>query len=97
MRMQEIGAIASIDRIEIHKQQNAPVPSFKDTMASFLTDVNYSQKSASDAQLKLLSGEATDVHQVMIKSEEAKISFNMLMELKTKSMDGLQDLMRTKL
>jgi flagellar hook-basal body complex protein FliE len=73
------------------------LPSFKETIGTFLNDVNDSQKVASDAQAKLISGEVTDVHQVMIKSEEANTAFNMLMELRNKAMDGYQELMRVKL
>ena len=76
---------------------SADVPSFKDTLATFLTEVNASQKVASDAQVRLLAGEITDVHQVAAKSEEAKIGFNMLMELRNKSMDGYQELIRMRL
>ena len=73
------------------------VPSFKDTLATFLTEVNASQKVASDAQVKLIAGEITDVHQVAAKSEEAKIGFNMLIELRNKSMDGYQEMIRMRL
>lgn len=72
-------------------------PSFKDTLTTFLNDVNVSQKESGAAQLKLISGEITDVHQVMSKSEEAKVAFNMLMELRNKAMDGYQEIMRIKL
>lgn len=73
------------------------LPSFKETIGTFLNDVDDSQKVASDAQAKLISGEITDVHQVMIKSEVANTAFNMLMELRNKAMDGYQELMRVRL
>lgn len=76
---------------------DAPVRSFKDTMSAFLKDVNTSQKAASDVQQKFLSGEITNVHEVMMQSEKASVSFNMLMELRNKAMDGYQEIMRTKL
>lgn len=74
-----------------------PVPSFKDTLATFVNEVNNAQKASSEAQLKLLSGEVTDVHQVMNKSEEAKVAFNMLMELRNKALDGYNEIMRLRL
>ena len=73
------------------------VASFKDTLASFVNDVNEAQVVASDVQKQFLAGEITDVHQVILKSEEANVGFNMLMELKNKSFDGLNELMRTRL
>ncbi|MBD3422400.1 MAG: flagellar hook-basal body complex protein FliE [Chitinivibrionales bacterium] len=73
------------------------VPSFKETFSKFLNEVNSSQKASSEAKLKLLTGEITDVHQVMNKSEEAKVGFNMLMELRNKALDGYNEVMRLRL
>lgn len=85
--------LESISRIPANKN----VPSFKDTLAAFVNDVNDAQVVASDAQKQFLAGEITDVHQVILKSEEANVGFNMLMELKNKSFEGLNELMRTRL
>lgn len=71
--------------------------SFKDTPAKFLNDVNESQKSAGEAQVPLLSGEVTDVHNVMVKPEEAAASFNMLIEFRNETVDSLKEIMRTRL
>jgi flagellar hook-basal body complex protein FliE len=73
------------------------VPSFKETLASFLDDVNGAQKNASDAQTKFLTGETSDVHRVMSASEEGQTAFNLLMELRNKTVDGYQELMRIRL
>lgn len=72
-------------------------PSFKETFNAFLSDVNSAQKASSDAQKALLSGEINDVHQVMNKSEEAKVAFNMLMEIRNKVLDGYNEVMRIRL
>jgi flagellar hook-basal body complex protein FliE len=99
MRIDGIQPSGLFERAELLKKtvQDKRMPSFKDTLAVFLKDVNETQKIADDAQMKFLTGEVKDVHQVMSKSEEAKVSFNMLMELRNKSVDGLQELLRTKL
>jgi len=72
-------------------------PSFKDTLATFLKDVNHAQKTSGEAKMKLISGETTDVHQVMNKSAEADVAFNMLMELRNKALDGYNEIMRMRL
>jgi flagellar hook-basal body complex protein FliE len=71
--------------------------SFKKTLSSLIRDVNHTQKESSAIQARFLSGEITDVSQVMLKSEEANVSFNMLMELRNKGLDVLNEVMRTKL
>jgi flagellar hook-basal body complex protein FliE len=93
----QFGAYPGIPEVQRSVAAGKAVPSFKETLASFVDDVNGMQKSASEAQQKFLTGETTDVHQVMSKSEEAKTGFNMLMELRNKSVDGFQEMMRIKL
>ena len=80
----------------IGSQKNDGV-SFKDTMNKFLTDVNSMQKQADESVQKLISGEITDVHQVMSTVEEANVAFNMMMEIRNKVMDAYQEIMRIRL
>jgi flagellar hook-basal body complex protein FliE len=99
MRIDGIDPVHFFGAPELRKSNasNTDVPSFKETLATFLIDVNSAQKESSDAQKKFLAGEITDVHQVKIKSEEANTGFNMLMELRNKGLDGLKEVLGTKL
>jgi len=72
-------------------------PSFKDTLSSFLMDVNTTQKASGEAKLQLLSGRSSDVHQVMNKSAEADVAFNMLMEIRNKALDGYNEIVRLRI
>ena len=72
-------------------------PSFKDTMKSFLSDVNEMQKNAGESIQKMVAGEINDVHQVMTSMEEANVAFNMMMEIRNKVMDAYQEIMRIRL
>ncbi len=72
-------------------------PSFKDTLSTFMTDVNKMQTKASESIKHLAAGEITDVHQVMSAVEEANVAFNMMMELRNKVMDAYQEVMRIRL
>ena len=72
-------------------------PSFKDTMQGFMSDVNAMQNKADVSIEKMVAGEITDVHQVMNSVEEAKVSFNMMMEIRNKVMDAYQEVMRMRL
>ena len=73
------------------------VPSFKETMKSFLEDVNGLQQKADESIQKMAAGEINDVHQVMASVEEANVAFNMMMEIRNKVMDAYQEVMRIRL
>jgi flagellar hook-basal body complex protein FliE len=72
-------------------------PSFKETLNSFLQDVNGLQNKADESIKKMAAGEINDVHQVMESVEEANVAFNMMMEIRNKVMDAYQEVMRLRL
>jgi flagellar hook-basal body complex protein FliE len=79
-------------------QPNAQnVPSFKETLNSFMSDVNAMQKKADESIERMAAGEITDVHQVMEAAEEANVAFNMMMEIRNKVLDAYQEVMRIRL
>lgn len=72
-------------------------PSFKDTLSGFMKDVNSMQIKADESIQKMAAGEITDVHQVMNSAEEAKVAFNMMMEIRNKVMEAYDEVMRLRL
>ncbi len=81
---------------EINGGENLPLnekigsdgsPSFTDTLNGFIQDVNSMQKTSATQSEKFLKGEAVDIHDVMIAAEKAKTSFQLLMELRNKTLD----------
>jgi flagellar hook-basal body complex protein FliE len=72
-------------------------PSFKETLNTFMKDVNDLQVKADDSIEKMVAGEITDVHQVMTAVEEANTAFNMMMEIRNKVMDAYQEVLRMRL
>ena len=42
----------------------------------------------------MVSGEATDLHEVMIAVEKARTSFDLLMEIRNKTIDVYREIMR---
>jgi len=100
--MEGINAIGPIQggtlprRVEPTFRQTSGV-SFKDTLNGFMKDVNHLQQQADESVRKLAAGEITDVNQVMTASEEAKVAFNLMMEMRNKVMEGYQEIMRIRL
>jgi flagellar hook-basal body complex protein FliE len=69
-------------------------PSFQDMFSSFLKDVNGMQMKADDSIQKMVTGEIKDVHQVMLAVGEAKVAFNLLLEIRNKTMEAFQEVMK---
>jgi len=93
-----IGSAGSVNPVRsIQKPGETTGPNFKETLAGFLKDVNSMQSQADISVQKLAAGEITDVHQVMNAAEEAKIAFNMMMEMRNKVMTAYEEVMRMRL
>jgi flagellar hook-basal body complex protein FliE len=73
---------------------DASAGSFNEMVSSLLESVNEAQNTAGQAQDALLNGEAVDLHEVMIKAEEAGISMDLLLEIRNKLVNGYNDLIR---
>jgi len=67
---------------------------FQKTLDSFISNVNDLQASASTAIDKMASGEAADVHEVMIAVEKAKVSFDLLLQVRNKMLDAYKQIMQ---
>jgi len=59
--------------------------------------VDEKAKTADAMRASLLSGESNNLHQTMIASQEASVSFTLLLEMRNKVMETYQELMRLQL
>jgi flagellar hook-basal body complex protein FliE len=75
-------------------QPKADGPNFNDMFNGFLKDVNEMQLKADESIQKMVSGEVKDVHQVMLAVGEAKVAFNLLLEIRNKTMEAYQEVLR---
>jgi flagellar hook-basal body complex protein FliE len=71
----------------------APVE-FDNVLGRFVTEVNNKQLAAGDAVTGLLSGQNVALHQAMISMEEASVSFQLMLAVRNKLLEGYQELMR---
>lgn len=72
-------------------------PSFRDTLSGFLNDVNSMHLQSDEKIQRMLAGEVTDVHQVMLAADEARTAFNMMMEIRNRAMTAYDEVMRMRL
>ena len=69
-------------------------PDFSDLVKDFANDVNDLQLQAGHAIDMLATGQAADVHQVMVAVEEAGIARDMMLEIRNRVLEGYQELIR---
>jgi flagellar hook-basal body complex protein FliE len=72
----------------------AGAPKFDQMLGNFLTDVNHMQKNADQSIQKMVTGEVKDVHQVMLAVGEAKVAFNLMLEIRNKTLDAYNELIK---
>lgn len=80
-------------------QQTAPInrtsgSSFADTLRDMVSDVNDLQIESGEKTDAFLRGDEVDLHDVMIASNKAKTSFQLLLELRNKGLDLYREISR---
>ncbi len=77
-------------------ERSAPAAagSFGETLTQAMKDVNALQQDAGKAVNQMVEGQDVDLHDVMIAVEKAKTSFELLMEIRNKTVSAYQELMR---
>ena len=81
-------------RTRIDKTLNSTQASFGETLNKAITDISSLQKEAGDAVKKMVAGQPVDLHEVMIAAEKARTSFDLLMEIRNKTIDTYREIMR---
>jgi len=67
---------------------------FVDTLKDFVQDVNGLQKESGALQEAFIKGDPVDLHDVMIASQKAGTTFQLLLELRNKGLDLYRTVMR---
>ena len=87
-------------RVRIRPQPGGETPEvsgkkgFAELVKEFAGDVNRLQFQAGHAIDMLATGEAADVHQVMVAVEEAGIALDLMLEIRNRVLEGYQELIR---
>ena len=67
---------------------------FAETFREALKDINALQQNAATTTELFVRGEITDLHQVMIDAEKARIGLELMLEIRNKLIEGYQEIMR---
>jgi flagellar hook-basal body complex protein FliE len=69
-------------------------PAFSDTLRQAIESVDRLQKESEGAQAAFAGGAEVDLHDVLIKVEEAELAFKTMMEIRNKLVDAYREIMR---
>lgn len=68
--------------------------SFSDMVKGFASDVNAHQLRAGKTIDAFAAGEITDVHQVMVAVQEAGLALDLMIEVRNRTQEAFQEIMR---
>ena len=69
-------------------------PGFSEMLKNAVAETNKVQLEADQAMEKLHTGEAENLHEVMVTMEKADISMRVLVQMRNKVVDAYQEIMR---
>ena len=90
------GLIEKLDSkpVTLGNPESAPSEQFSDVFANLIDSVNDLHMQAGDAQKAFITGEPIELHVVMIKSAEAGIATDLVLEIRNKLVNAYNELLR---
>ena len=85
-RAPQIDKSSSVDRVT--------APGFSDMFEKFVKGVDQKKKVSAQQTQDLILGRSDNIHEAVVKSEEAKVAFNLMIEVRNKLVDSYKELMR---
>ena len=67
---------------------------FSDVFSNLINSVNSLQQDSAEIQQSFLAGEPVELHQVMIKAEEAGVAMDLLLEVRNRLVDAYNDIIK---
>ncbi len=80
--------------ISANKSAEDATSNFSDLLDGFVSHVNELQNKANTAIDDMASGQPANVNEVMVAMEKAKISFDMLLQIRNKMLDAYKQIMQ---
>ena len=95
-----IGSIKSLGSVDPRAAYGGVKPvqdqqaSFADQLKNAMSEVNQMQTQRDSMVEQMATGEATEVHDVMIAAKESQLAFELLLEIRNKLLESYQEIMR---
>ena len=68
--------------------------SFMDHLKSGINEVNEMQKKADTMSMEVASGKSENLHETMLATTQAEITFNLMVQLRNRALEAYQEVMR---
>lgn len=81
------------DDVEVEQSSNG-VGNFQKMLGEELNKVNDKQIQSENTTDKFIKGDDVDIHQVMLKTEEAKLSLQLAVQVRNKLLEAYQEINR---
>ncbi len=94
VNIQKLQGSGSSSVSKTKETNSAEAKDFGDTIGEFIKAVNDSQKSAAQQASDVIQGKSQNLHQAMAMLEEAKLSFQLMVEIRNKLLESYQQLER---
>ncbi len=69
-------------------------PGFAEMFQKFVKGVDQKKKASAQETQDLILGRSDNIHEAVVKSEESKVAFNLMIEVRNKLVDSYKELMR---
>lgn len=92
--MSSIGGVADIQPSDATYNMQQPKTNFADWVADEMSVVNGQINTAELNLREFAAGQTDNLHQVMLSLNKAKLSFEMMVEVRNKTLEGYQQIMR---
>ncbi len=94
VNIQRLQGSGTSSAVRAKEKQTGETKDFGDTISEFIKAVNESQKSAAQQATDIIQGKSQNLHQAMAMLEEAKLSFQLMVEIRNKLLESYQQLER---
>ncbi len=94
MNLDPVNSILSGDFQSLTIAKNANAPSFAEKLMNEIAFVDNKLTTSEAALQDLTAGKSSNIHHVMLALEDAKLSFQLLVQVRNKLLDGYQDILR---
>lgn len=80
--------------VNLPKDETVSQANFTEMLSGLLNNVNELHNESGQIQQAFMSGEPVELHQIMIKAEEAGIATDLLLEIRNKLMTAYNEIIR---
>ena len=89
-----INAIAPVALDKTTPTERVNAPGFANMFENFIKGVDAKKKISKVATQDLILGRSDNIHEAMVKSQEAGVAFNLMIEVRNKLVDSYKEIMR---